>query len=75
MKYGGKPCEECGLPMEACNKIALAERAIRHLRAALTTIAETADQFDDVDPDDGLHSNSVREYARKALNDPAATHC
>lgn len=40
MKYSGSICEECGLPMDACNLIASQKMEINRLRRGLREIAD-----------------------------------
>jgi len=53
-----------GLPALKAERDALAGR-VAELEGVLREIVEG--EFDDVDPDDGLHTSSVRQLARQAL--------
>jgi hypothetical protein len=49
--YGGRPCEECGLPMEACNELARRRIEIDRLRAVLKDLFLLARASQDIRAD------------------------
>lgn len=64
MKFSGRPCQECGLPMEACNKIAEQRIENKRLRALNDECIKLVDLFADAEED--FHTaERIRNLAEK----------